>query len=112
MNTLGFLDKPIQTIPIDPSDIPDLLPVMPLRSTVIYPRQVLPISVGRKKSLKLVEKAIEGDKIIGLATQLDGTIDEPNADQIYKFGVSAIILKVLKFLDTTQHIIFQGIKRL
>jgi len=112
MNTLGFLDKPIQTIPVDPSDIPDLLPVMPLRSTVIYPRQVLPISVGRKKSLKLVEKALEGDKIIGLATQLDGAVDEPNADQIYKFGVSAIILKMLKFPDQTQHIIVQGLNRM
>ena len=112
MSTLGFLDKPIQTIPVDPSDIPDLLPVMPLRSTVIYPRQVLPISVGREKSLKLVEKALEGDKIIGLATQLDGTVDEPNADQIYKFGVSAIILKMLKFPDQTQHIIVQGLNRM
>ncbi|MCH7782758.1 endopeptidase La [candidate division KSB1 bacterium] len=102
----------MQTIPIDPSDIPDLLPVMPLRSTVIYPRQVLPISVGREKSLKLVEKALEGDKIIGLATQLDGTVDEPNADQIYKFGVSAIILKMLKFPDQTQHIIVQGLNRM
>jgi ATP-dependent Lon protease len=107
-----FFDKPIQVVELDPSEIPLQLPIMPLRSTVVYPRQIIPLSVGRDKSLKLVEDALEKNKIIGLVAQRDATVEEPNEDQIYFFGVSALILKVLKFPDQTQHIFVQGLYRM
>ena len=109
---MEFFDKPIQTVDIDPAELPKKVAIMPLRSTVVYPRQVIPLSVGREKSLKLVEHALDNDKIIGLVTQIDGTVEEPKKNEIYKFGTTALILKVLKFPDQTQHIVVQGLYRM
>lgn len=109
---MSFFDTPLQPVEIDISEIPDRLPLMSLRNTVVYPRQVIPLSVGREKSLQLVEKALAADKIIGLVAQTDGTVDDPEESQIYKFGISALILKVLKFPDQTQHIVVQGLYRM
>jgi len=109
---MEFFEKPIQVVDIELDDMPDELPIMPLRNTIVYPRQIIPLSVGRDKSIKLVEDALDGDKIIGLSTQIDGTIDDPDEDQIYKFGCSTLILKVLKFPDQTQHIVVQGLHRM
>ena len=112
MDHMEFFDKPIQTVDISPEDLPKQIPIMPLRSTVVYPRQVIPLSVGRDKSLKLVESVLDTDKIIGLAAQIDARVEDPEKDQIYKFGISALILKVLKFPDQTQHIVVQGLYRM
>ncbi len=109
---MEFFDKPIQTVDIDPAELPKKVAIMPLRSTVVYPRQVIPLSVGREKSLKLVEHALDNDKIIGLVTQIDGTVEEPQKNEIFKFGTTALILKVLKFPDQTQHIVVQGLYRM
>ncbi len=109
---MEFFDKPIQTVDIDPAELPKKVAIMPLRSTVVYPRQVIPLSVGREKSLKLVEHALDNDKIIGLVTQIDGTVEEPQKNEIFKFGTIALILKVLKFPDQTQHIVVQGLYRM
>jgi len=109
---MEFFEKPIQVVDVDIVDMPHELPVMPLRNTVVYPRQILPLSVGREKSINLVEKALESNKIIGLVTQIDGTVDDPGEDQVYKLGTSALILKVLKFPDQTQHIVVQGLYRM
>lgn len=109
---MSFFDTPLQPVEIDISEIPDRLPLMSLRNTVVYPRQVIPLSVGREKSLVLVEKTLAADKIIGLVAQTDGTVDDPEESQIYKFGISALILKVLKFPDQTQHIVVQGLYRM
>ena len=109
---MSFFDTPLQPVEIDISEIPGRLPLMSLRNTVVYPRQVIPLSVGREKSLVLVEKALAADKIIGLVAQTDGTVDDPEESQIYKFGISALVLKVLKFPDQTQHIVVQGLYRM
>jgi len=108
---MAFFDTPLQPVEIDISDIPNRLPIMSLRNTVVYPRQVIPLSVGREKSLLLVEKTLETNKIIGLVAQTDGTVDNPEESQIYKFGISALILKVLKLPDA-QHIVVQGLYRM
>ena len=112
MDHMEFFDKPIQTVDIGPKELPKQVPIMPLRSTVVYPRQVIPLSVGREKSLRLVESVLDTDKIIGLAAQIDARVEDPEKDQIYNFGISALILKVLKFPDQTQHIVVQGLYRM
>ncbi|MFC1729277.1 endopeptidase La [candidate division KSB1 bacterium] len=109
---MEFFEKPIQVVDIDIKDMPKTLPIMPLRNTIVYPRQIIPLSVGREKSIKLVETALDADKIIGLAAQKDGTVDDPDESQIYKYGTSALILKVLKFPDQTQHIVVQVLYRM
>ncbi|MFC1513871.1 endopeptidase La [candidate division KSB1 bacterium] len=109
---MEFFEKPIHPVEVNIEEIPKKLPIMPLRNSIVYPRQIIPLSVGRDKSLQLVEKALESDKIIGLVSQIDGTVDDPDKTQIYRFGVSALILKVFKFPDQTQHIIVQGLYRM
>jgi len=93
-------------------NLSDQLPIMTLRNTVIFPHQIIPLSIGREKSIKLVEEAQTGDKIIGLATQKDGSIDDPQEHDLYTSGTAVHILKVLKFPDGSQHVVVQGISRI
>jgi len=90
----------------------DTLPILPLRNTVIFPNQILPLSIGREKSIKLVEDVMQGNKLIGLCAQKDGNIDDPKPDDIYKWGTAATILKVFKMPDGSNHIVIQGLYRI
>ncbi|RKY84595.1 endopeptidase La [candidate division KSB1 bacterium] len=90
----------------------ELLPVMPLRNTVVFPHQIIPLSIGREKSIRLVEYAYSDNKIIGLVAQKDGTIDDPQENDLYNYGSAVNILKVLKFPDGSQHVVVQGIARI
>jgi ATP-dependent Lon protease len=87
------------------------IPILPLRNTVIFPGLVLPITVGRPKSLKLIHDAYKKDKIIGLCAQKLPDIDEPSLNDIYEIGTIGYILKILKMPDDTTSIIIQGRKR-
>ncbi|MFW5756421.1 MAG: LON peptidase substrate-binding domain-containing protein, partial [Tangfeifania sp.] len=70
-------------------DIPDVLPVLPLRNTVLFPGVVLPITVGRKKSLKLIRDVYQGSKLLGTLAQKDYTIDDPKKDELFEIGTVA-----------------------
>ncbi|MCP4727424.1 MAG: endopeptidase La [bacterium] len=109
---MEFFDKPIQIEEIPIEEIPAKLPLMPLRNAIIYPRQIIPLSVGREKSIALVEKAMETNKIISVVAQHDGNVDDPDENQVYKVGTAALVLKILKFPDQTQHIVVQGLYRI
>lgn len=104
---------PIVTSNDDPDKLklPDLLPILPVRNTVLFPGVVLPITVGREKSIKLVKKAYKGDKIIGVVAQMMPATDEPNPENIYRVGTVARILKMLVLPDGNTTIIIQGITR-
>ena len=90
------------------SDIPDSLPILPLKNTVLFPGVVVPITVGRDRSLALVKKAYEGDKTIGIITQKDETVENPTEDDLYKVGTVAEILKLIKMPDGSKSIVIQG----
>lgn len=90
------------------SDIPENLPVLPLKNTVLFPGVVVPITVGRDRSLALVKEAYENDKIIGVVAQKDESVEEPDADDLYKFGTVAQILKLIKMPDGSKSIVIQG----
>ena len=90
------------------SDIPENLPVLPLKNTVLFPGVVVPITVGRDRSLALVKEAYENDKIIGVVAQKDESIEEPTADDLYKYGTVAQILKLIKMPDGSKSIVIQG----
>jgi len=92
--------------------IPDSLPVLPLRDIVAFPDAVLPLTVGRAKSVQLVDDSLLGDKIIALVTQRDPETEDPAPENIYRFGVAGVILKMVKFPDETQRILVQGIGRI
>lgn len=90
------------------SDIPDELPILPLKNTVLYPGVVIPITVGRDRSLELVKKAYETDKTIGIVTQKNQEQEDPSPDELYHVGTVAQILKLIKMPDGSKSIVIQG----
>ena len=96
---------------MDKEHTPEILPILPLRNTVLFPGVVIPITVGRDKSIKLVQEANKGNKTIGVVAQKDGDIDEPDFSDIYTFGTQATIMKMLRMPDGNTTVIIQGKKR-
>lgn len=86
-------------------------PVMPLRNTVLFPQQVIPIYIGRDKSLKLINELPPNSKHIVVVAQEDGSIEDPNPDEMYSFGTLAVVLKVFDMPDNSKSAIVQGIDR-
>ncbi|WP_037494550.1 endopeptidase La [Sphingobacterium deserti] len=93
------------------ADIPEILPILPLRNTVLFPGVVIPITVGRDKSIKLVKEAYKGDRTIGVVSQKDMNIEEPTVDQLHKIGTVANIIKILQMPDGNTTVIIQGKQR-
>jgi len=96
---------------INNEDIPSVLPILPLRNTVLFPGVVIPITAGRDKSIRLIEEAYKGNKIIGVVAQKDESIEDPTTNDIYKVGTVARILRMLKMPDGNTTVIIQGKKR-
>jgi ATP-dependent Lon protease len=93
------------------SELPKELPILPLRNTVLFPGVIIPITVGREKSIKLIQEVNRGDKIIGTVAQKDPRINEPEEEDIYRTGTVAHILKVLEMPDGSTSVIIQGRQR-
>lgn len=91
--------------------VPDTLPILPLRNTVLFPDVVLPITVGRDKSIKAVNEAYKNDKLIGVLAQNDTEVEDPAVKDLCKIGTVAKILKLIKMPDGGTTIIIQGKKR-
>lgn len=111
--------SPILTIEGDISEeddkdkkYPDSSPILPLRNNVLYPGVVIPISVGRDKSLKAVKKAYKTDKMIAVVAQKDSNVEEPEYDDLYSIGTLASIVKLLNMPDGGTTIIIQGRRRI
>lgn len=92
-------------------EIPESLSILPLKNTVLFPGVVIPITVGRDKSIKLIQDANKGDKTIGVVAQLDDKIEDPTIDQMNKVGTIARILKMFRMPDGNTTVIIQGKKR-
>ncbi|MFC0604807.1 endopeptidase La [Winogradskyella pulchriflava] len=91
--------------------LPESLPILPLRNTVLFPGVVIPITAGRDASIKLINDANKGGKVVGVVSQKDESIENPTEKDIYKTGTVARILKVLKMPDGNTTVIIQGKKR-
>ncbi|MCI2229687.1 endopeptidase La [Polaribacter sp. MSW13] len=96
---------------INNESVPDILPILPLRNTVLFPGVVIPITAGRDKSIQLIKDANKGDKIIGVVAQRNEEVEEPTLKDIHTTGVVAQILRVLKMPDGNTTVIIQGKKR-
>lgn len=90
------------------SAIPDNLPILPLKNTVLFPGVVVPITVGRDQSLALVKEAYESTKTIGVVAQKDESVENPEENDLYKLGTVAQILKLIKMPDGSKSIVIQG----
>ncbi len=118
---LGNSEEEMEFMPIIPLNeeadgaeddkIPDELALLPLRNTVLFPGVVLPITVGRDKSIKAVNDAYKGDKLIGVVAQKDSTIEDPAVADLSEVGTVARIVKLIKMPDGGTTIIIQGRRR-
>jgi ATP-dependent Lon protease len=98
--------------PESPIEIPEIIAVLPLRNSVLFPGSIIPIDVGRKKSVKLVEEAISKERpVIGIVTQRDARTEDPGPADLYTVGCAARILKVIKLAKDSFSVILQGIAR-
>jgi len=91
--------------------VPDIISILPLRDAVLYPELMIPLVVGRDRSVKLIEDSIKNDNIIGLVTQRDPKIEEPKQDDLYGVGTTALITKMIRMPDSTLRVIVQGLSR-
>lgn len=100
------------TPPDGPVEIPDRLSLLPLRNSVLFPGSIIPIDVGRRKSVRLIEEAISKERpIIGILTQRDARVEDPVESDLYSVGCAARILKVIKLAKDNFSVILQGVSR-
>jgi len=96
---------------INAEETPKELPLLPLRNTVLFPGVIIPITVGRDKSIKLIKEAYNGNKTLGVVAQKDDSIEDPAPKDLNKIGTIAFILKMLRMPDGNTTVIIQGKKR-
>jgi ATP-dependent Lon protease len=92
--------------------VPESLPILPIRNTVLFPGVVFPITVGRDKSIKLIKDANKGDKIIGVFSQINPNTEEPELKDLYTIGTMAQIIKILRMPDGNTTVIIQGKRKI
>lgn len=117
---LDFADDDAEFIPLisdddeddlNLSEMPDSLPILPLKNTVLFPGVVIPITVGRDKSIKLIRDLYKGNKHIGVLAQRDSSVEDPQQEDLHRVGTMAKILKILTMPDDSTSVIIQGKKR-
>jgi ATP-dependent Lon protease len=91
--------------------VPDVLPILPLRNTVLFPGVVIPITVGRDKSIKLIKDSYKGSRMIGVVSQKNMNIEDPSFEDLNRVGTAAYIIKMLQMPDGNTTVIIQGKKR-
>jgi len=91
--------------------LPESLPILPLRNTVLFPGVVIPITVGRDKSIRLIRESYRNDRTIGVVAQKDSTIEDPEEKDLYRVGTVAHLIKILQMPDGNTTVIIQGKKR-
>ncbi|MBK9754353.1 MAG: endopeptidase La [Nannocystis sp.] len=97
----------------DPPELPEVVSLLPLRNSVLFPGSIIPIDVGRPKSVKLIEEAIANERpIIGIVTQREARVEEPTEQDLHTVGCAARILKVIKLAKDNYSVILQGVMRI
>src|SRR6478736_2923803 len=105
------LINPEKDIDIRPEDLPEELSILPIKNTVLFPGVVIPITVTRQKSIRLIKKAYQGNRIIGVIAQKNKQTEDPTIEDMYRFGTIARIIKMLVLPDGNTTIIIQGKNR-
>src|SRR5687767_9894284 len=98
--------------PDRPLSVPDELPLLPLRDTVLFPNSFMPLAVARESSVRLIDEAISAGKLIGVFTQRDASVEEPQQADLYYVGTASHIHKMFKLPDGSLRLIVQGLARL
>lgn len=117
MKFSSMIDEDSEFIPLLTSEdedqmnsevIPDILPILPIRNTVLFPGVVIPITVGRDKAIKLITDAYKSNKTIGVVSQKNDSVEDPTFDELNKIGTVAYIIKMLRMPDGNTTVIIQG----
>lgn len=120
INTLPIISEDTEFFPLlsqqdednmNSEETPEILSILPLRNTVLFPGVVIPITVGRDKSIKLIKEAYKGDRVIGVVAQRDVSIEDPTFEQLHGVGTVAHIIKMLQMPDGNTTVIIQGKQR-
>ena len=115
----GFLNAESNVIPIlsaedevklSQEELPPVVPLLPMRNTVLFPGMVIPITVGREKSLRLARDCSNSDEPIGVVAQRDNSVEDPTIKDLYRVGTVARILKTLNIPDGNVMMVVQGVK--
>src|SRR5690554_1933476 len=93
------------------TEFPSEIPILPLRNNVLFPGVVIPITVGRDKSIELIQYANQSDKVVGVISQKNPDVENPKGEDLHKIGTVATILRMLKMPDGTSTVIIQGKRR-
>ncbi len=96
---------------LDELEVPSELPVLPLKDTVVFPQSMTPLAIGQERSVKLVEDAVDGERLLALITVRGDDVEEPRWDDLYEIGTAAVIQKMIRVPDGTLRILVQGLKR-
>ena len=96
----------------DQISIPQVLPVLPLRETVVFPESMTPLAIGQERSVRLVDDVVAGDRMLALLTSRDAEIEQPGFDDTYAVGTAAVIHKMIRVPDGTVRVLVQGLRRI
>src|SRR5262245_17589406 len=94
------------------SDVPEELPILPLRGLVVYPQTAIPFTVGQPRSMKLVDDVVAGNRLIGLVTAKNPELETPGPDDVYEVGTLASIHRLFRAPDGTIRLLVQGLARI
>ena len=96
----------------DELSIPDALPILPLRDLVVFPLTAVPLAVGQARSLKLVDDAMRGNRLLGLVAQRDAKVESATPDDLYRIGTVGSIHQLARVGDGTLRLVIQGLERI
>ena len=109
-------DDKVFTASADPRNagapVPDQVPILPLRDTVLFPQSALPLGAGRESSVRLLEDVVRGNRLIGVFTQRDASTEDPQEADLHRIGTLATVHKILKQPDGTVRLVVQGLHRI
>jgi ATP-dependent Lon protease len=93
-------------------EIPPVLPILPLKETVVFPQSVSPLAIGQERSVKLVDDVVAGERMLALVTVRDSDVEEPGWDDLHEVGTAAVVHKMIRVPDGTLRILVQGVGRI
>jgi ATP-dependent Lon protease len=93
-------------------EIPSVLPILPLKETVVFPQSVSPLAIGQERSVKLVDDVVDGERMLALVTARDSEVEEPGWDDLHEIGTAAVVHKMIRVPDGTLRILVQGVGRI
>jgi ATP-dependent Lon protease len=108
MSDIEFTETP----PAQVDEIPDELPVLPLKETVVFPDSMTPLAIGQERSIRLIDDVVGGERLLALVTVRDADVEAPSWDDLYEIGTASVVHKMIRVPDGTLRILVQGVRRI